>query len=133
MTHSESHAQNEAAALIERLLRLKRPQLKEKESYFSMAEALTILSRVSGLSREDVAFRLGISVSMLDKATAGVHGGNLNAIELERVIVLARECNLPRMVEYLRIMHIEARSRPIRGTKVGEGRKWWRRDDKLNE
>lgn len=117
---------NPAAFLLGRLLRVKRPQVREQLEYSSQAEALTILMQVSDLGREQMAFRLGISVSMLDKATAGQPDGRFHADTLKNAIELASICNLPVMSKFFHILRVHSINTIKRGSnKKRIAKTWW--------
>lgn len=117
---------NPAAFLLGRLLRIKRPKVREQLEYSSQAEALTILMQVAGLNREQMAFRLGISVSMLDKATAGQPDGRFHADTLKNAIELASICNLPVMSKFFHILQVHSINNIKRGSnKKKIAKNWW--------
>lgn len=117
---------NPAAFLLGRLLRIKRPQIREQLEYSSQAEALTVLMRVADLGREQMAFRLGISVSMLDKATADQPDGRFHADTLKKAIELAAMCNLPVMSRFFHILRVHSINNVKRGSnKKKIAKNWW--------
>lgn len=122
----ECAANNPAAFLLGRLLRVKRPQVREQLEYSSQAEALTILMQMSDLGREQMAFRLGISVSMLDKATAGQPDGRFHADTLKKAIEMASICNLPVMSKFFHILRVHSINNIQRGSnKKKIAKNWW--------
>lgn len=119
---------NPAANLIFRILQLKCPKPLEPEQYTSQAEALTILRQVSGLKREEMAFRLGTSISMLDKAEGGTAGGRFQIEQLEKAQHMAIICNLPVMAQFFHILHIHTRKHAKRGPKR-DSAQWWKDEE----
>ena len=117
---------NPAAYMLGRLLRLKYPQVQEQAEYSTQAEALTILMKVSHLNREQLAFRLGVSVPMIDKATAGTYGGNFHSETLEKCEELARLCNLPVMVKFFHVLKTYSLKNVKRGVMRDPTTDWWK-------
>jgi hypothetical protein len=122
-------AANPAAYLLGRLLRIKRPQTIEPvNGYTTQAEAITVLMQVSHLNREAMAFKLGISVSMLDKASSGTIGGTFHISTLERAETLAKLCNLPKMVKFFHVLHTHYRKNSKMGAVRNPSTEWWDED-----
>lgn len=125
----ECSVNNPAATLLARLFHVRRPQYREQPEYSSQAEALTILMQVAELGREEMAFRLCISTSMLDKATAGQPDGRFHANTLERAMSLATMCNLPVMARFFHILRVHSTHNIKRGSdKKQIAKNWWDED-----
>jgi hypothetical protein len=118
---------NHAAILIHRILRIRRPRPVEPDQYESQSEALMILRRHLSLTRDQMAFKLGLTVPMLDKAESGTL--RLQLDELTRVEKLARISNLPVMSRFFHILHISTRQHKKLGAPKTTA-KWWKEEDR---
>ena len=115
---------NPASALIERVLLTRQRTRQEPDEYSSLSEVLCVLREISGLTQEEVAFRLGIAVGTLARAESGMPGTMFQFVTLEKVSKLAGECYLPKMVDFVRVISLFQRNKKQRGPKKNEGPFW---------
>ena len=120
-------SKNPAADLLGRILRIKHPKTIES-SYTYQGEALMKLRKISGLTVQQMALKLGISVPQYDKSESGQYGGNMSIDQLSKAMKLALQCNLPQMAAFFRLLHASTRGKPKRGPKANES-DWWKNVD----
>lgn len=121
------HHTNPAAFIILKALHIGFPRPEEPTEYYSQAEALMLLRATSRLKREDMAFRLGISVQQYDRAESGSYGGKLTLDIIEKCYKMARMCNLPLMARFFHIL--KTHSKGHKQTSQKDNLKWWEEKD----
>lgn len=121
------HQTNPAALIIARALSIGFPRPEEPAEYYSQAEALMLLRITSKLKREDMAFRLGISVQQYDRAESGSYGGKLTINTIEKCHKIALMCNLPLMARFFHILKTHSKGSKQAGQK--DNLKWWEEKD----
>lgn len=134
MNFKRLHTENHAARMLSWALAAKRPNPAKLEPkgvkgeygiYNSIQECLALLCRTTGLTQEQLAFRIGTSPSMLSRAMGGIKGGSMQAPELEKLQELAKACRLRSMVEYLRYEILSCRGKKNRGRSAEP---WWKEE-----
>lgn len=120
---------NAAANLVECVLRLKRPNPARSEplNYSGPAEAFILLRKTYGITLEEMAAKLGMSTSMLHKAESGIRGATFQLDQLDIARTMAVECNLRRMSEFMRMLHIHQAQRVRRGRRQYSP-VWWKEE-----
>lgn len=108
---------NAAVQFYVEVLKRRRPTPYEPERYVNPAQAFSALRKYSYISREEMAFKLGISVSMLEKIEAGAHGGQPQLQTVDRALILARDYHLPGVERFLGFIHTKLRTMAKRGPK----------------
>lgn len=117
-----------AAELIDYILRVKRPRYVEPEEYTNPPYALTVLRKVAGITRQEMAFKLGIGASQLEKAESGFPGGSLQIDQIERCVIMSQDFCLPQLEKFFRMLHTITRKQRKRGPKSSAGKAWYDAD-----
>jgi transcriptional regulator with XRE-family HTH domain len=117
---------NAAVNFYGKLLRRRRGVAQEPERYANPAQAFSALREHSHLSRESLAFKLAISVPMLEKIESGAYGGSPQLDTVDRAIALATAYQLPSLAKYLGFIHTHLRMKPRRGPRpAGQNELWY--------
>lgn len=114
MTKDTEYIQGQHAAsrFLSLLVKVKRPIPREPDQYESLQTALYYLRKISGLTIEEVAFRIGMSSSHLSNVEAANVTNGMAIEYLESVKDLAVECCLPRMAEYIKLVIAHQKNAP---------------------
>src|SRR6202030_2432048 len=88
-------------------------------------QAFTFLREHSQMDRGTFAFKLGVSVPMVEKIESGAYGGHPQMETVSRGIELAENFRLPIMVVYLGHIRTHLRLKPRRGPKPATQQDVW--------
>ncbi len=117
---------NPAVNFYREVLNRRRPAAREPERYVNTAHAFGALREHAHMSREEFAFKLGLSLPMVVKIEAGSYGGNPQLDTVDRARELAADYGLPSVAMFLKHIHTHLRTKPRRGPKpASRGDVWY--------